>query len=452
MAPRSSKSKAAPPVQPNLAVQCLESSDKQPPQLFILPKRASPAARIVSLANPGTSKLNRYYYCPETGLYEFTKIDSPRNTPRSWLLARSQKAEKSAKDGCITQDENTPLTRNAERCLTPTEQGYVLQDADMFVATPLDPVFLWMPVVPVGVAAEQEARYRLEDDYIDTLAGSSKHMAQLLQEDSFRQLLVQRLRAISHTKNVGETVYKLEPNLLLDELIRKAGQMITGNAWPASLEEKYIRAQLQAPTAIIPREDAQADASENDATIASNSEVDTLEVFAESQIKSPSTIPQSVDTLQDMDSGKLPDPDFARYSIPKATVDLLRLRVSLDFLLCSYVPKALREYLRKLLDSNRIVDFNPINQHIEHLQKLRSEVQALRSLSDNISRKRNAADDDEAAEIRAEKKRRKEEEEKKKKAETRASKDLRKVDTTGMKKLSSFFSKATPAQEKEVKA
>ncbi len=180
--------------------------------------------------------------------------------------------------------------------------------------------------------------------------------------------------------------------------------------------------------------------------------MDPSENSSGSQIISPATTLQSVDTMQDTGSGKLPDPDFARYSIPKATVDLLRLRVSLDFLLSSYTPKELRESLGKLLDSNSIMDFTPINQHIEHIQKLRSDAQALRSLSDNISCKRNAADDDEAAEIRAEKKRRKEDEGKKKKAETRASRDLRKVDTTGMKKLSSFFSKATPAQGKEVKA
>ena len=41
-----------------------------------------------------------------------------------------------------------------------------------------------------------------------------------------------------------------------------------------------------------------------------------------------------------------------------------------------------------------------------------------------------------------EEKRKKEEEERKKKAETRALKDLKKADTSGMKKLSSFFTKA----------
>ena len=50
-------------------------------------------------------------------------------------------------------------------------------------------------------------------------------------------------------------------------------------------------------------------------------------------------------------------------------------------------------------------------------------------------------EDDEAVEARAEKKRKREEEEKRKKSESRALKDLKKVNTKGMKKLSSFFTK-----------
>jgi len=57
-----------------------------------------------------------------------------------------------------------------------------------------------------------------------------------------------------------------------------------------------------------------------------------------------------------------------------------------------------------------------------------------------VSRKR-ALEDDEALAGREEKKRRKEEEEKRKKAEGRAVKMLKKVDTSGMKKMSAFFKK-----------
>ena len=50
--------------------------------------------------------------------------------------------------------------------------------------------------------------------------------------------------------------------------------------------------------------------------------------------------------------------------------------------------------------------------------------------------------DDEAADLRAEKKAKKEEEERKKKSsETRGIRDLKKVDVSGMKKMSHFFGK-----------
>lgn len=59
-------------------------------------------------------------------------------------------------------------------------------------------------------------------------------------------------------------------------------------------------------------------------------------------------------------------------------------------------------------------------------------------------------EEDDAAETRAEKKRRKEEEEEKKKAgESRGIRDLKKVDTKGMKKMSDFFGKAAAVKRSE---
>jgi hypothetical protein len=59
----------------------------------------------------------------------------------------------------------------------------------------------------------------------------------------------------------------------------------------------------------------------------------------------------------------------------------------------------------------------------------------------DFSRKRGL--DDEEVEARADKKRKKEEEEKiKKAAESQAVRNLKKVNTTGMKKMSDFFGKA----------
>ena len=73
------------------------------------------------------------------------------------------------------------------------------------------------------------------------------------------------------------------------------------------------------------------------------------------------------------------------------------------------------------------------------MARLRQEAQAARSAGgDYSSRKRGADGDEERAEI----KRRKEEEEKRKKAGlSRGVRDLQKVNTAGMKKMSDFFRK-----------
>ena len=76
--------------------------------------------------------------------------------------------------------------------------------------------------------------------------------------------------------------------------------------------------------------------------------------------------------------------------------------------------------------------FAPLEAHLSSIAALKSEALSLRSLSDNISRKR-------AVELDEEKKRKKEEEAIKKKNEGRGVKQLKKVDTSGMKKMSSFF-------------
>jgi hypothetical protein len=71
---------------------------------------------------------------------------------------------------------------------------------------------------------------------------------------------------------------------------------------------------------------------------------------------------------------------------------------------------------------------------------MRQEAVSMRSLGD-FSRKRSIIEDEDS-ETRAEKKRKKEEEEKRNKAGvSRGVKNLKKVNTSGMKKMSDFFKK-----------
>jgi hypothetical protein len=90
-----------------------------------------------------------------------------------------------------------------------------------------------------------------------------------------------------------------------------------------------------------------------------------------------------------------------------------------------------------LAQATELVDFKPLDEYLERLAKLRQEAAAVRS--SDFSRKRAA---DEEQDERAEKRRRQEAEEKAKKANmSRGVKNLMKVNTSGMKKMSDFFKK-----------
>jgi hypothetical protein len=93
------------------------------------------------------------------------------------------------------------------------------------------------------------------------------------------------------------------------------------------------------------------------------------------------------------------------------------------------------------------VDFSPLDKHLALINQLKKEAQALRSMSDNISRKRSADEDEDVLEKAEAKKRKKEEEEIRKKNMSRGVQQLKKADTSGMKKLSAFFA-AKPATKK----
>lgn len=94
-------------------------------------------------------------------------------------------------------------------------------------------------------------------------------------------------------------------------------------------------------------------------------------------------------------------------------------------------------------DHKALPDFASLDEHLEQLAKLRAETLATRSLSD-FSKKRNL-EDDEADEERAEKRRKQEEEEKRRQSqESRGVRDLKKVNVSGMKKMSEFFAKKAP--------
>jgi hypothetical protein len=112
----------------------------------------------------------------------------------------------------------------------------------------------------------------------------------------------------------------------------------------------------------------------------------------------------------------------------------------------SYLPATLCSRIDEMLASPESpLDFKPLTDRIREIAALRAEALASRTLTD-FSRKSGL--DDEEVESRAEKKRKKEDEDKKAKAlESRGVRDLKKVNTTGMKKMSDFFGKAAPKKK-----
>jgi hypothetical protein len=433
---------AAPKVQ-----LCPESSN--PSQIFILPKDISTEARIITLENPRYLVESRYVACPERGFYEITKVAAPNATPRSWLLS-AQESESANRD-------SEELVDSKVDAKDPNlSKGYITKAATMFVATPVDPVFFVLPALaPLQTTKGSESSKKLflsGEDYLDRIGSASPQFNILLRKDGVRTLLEARMAAVCDTVDVGgDTMYRMNEEKLLKELMSKAKKMIK-NGLPASMEEKLVRKALEAPMLSIKREESSMQEpvqEEEDAALAESGILTPATESADSQItvstaatsfseastaatsfSSDSTLSQKVEIAQPI------------ISAPEGIADLLRLRTAFSFICSNYLPPHLTSMLKDILSSPETspIDFTPLETHLAHLSKLRQDALAARSLGD-MSRKRSILDDDED-ESRAEKKRKKEEEEKRKRAgESRGVKNLKKVNTTGMKKMSDFFKK-----------
>ncbi|KAL1624747.1 hypothetical protein SLS56_007631 [Neofusicoccum ribis] len=417
----------------------LPAADPNPPRLFILPKDASPNARIVTLPNPATATPNRYFCCPDKGLYEFTRVAAPKAAPKSWLLAPESCAileEKPADDG-NGGTEGEPIN--------PLRKGFTLKSPDVFVATPVDALFFLLPALSPSAKDGGKQLFLSVEDHLDSLGDSSAHLRKLLHHETLKARLEKRMAAACHTVDAGdEKMYRLSTERLAKELLAKAERLVAAGL-PASMEEKFIRKALEMPVMSIKREDSSISvASEGIEAVSLESQGTTQTITDTEQIAESQ---ESIATEATSVSEQTVTAPIAKPTIvaPEGVPHLLRLRTAINFMSSSYLPPSARSLLQSTWSSNTLVDFSPLNEHLGHLAKLRSEAQALRSLSDNITRKR-GMDDEEAAEIRAEKKRKKDEEEAKKKSQSRGVKQLAKADTSGMKKLSSFFTKA-PAKK-----
>jgi hypothetical protein len=404
----------------------LAPSVVNPPHIFVLPKDASPAARIITLPDPASSSPNRYFVCPEKGFFEFTKIAAPKKACRSWLLATERQAKKEIDGGA---NEEVPEEQQ--------DESYVLEKPDMFVATPVDPLFIILPLLTGG----ETGSYLTFSDFIYTTEREGLvQLQQLLRQSNFAGLekkIEGRMEAVCDCLDMGDgedKMYQLSMQKLAAALAAKANRMAKGRL-PASMEERFVKQALETPVLSIKREDSSISIAAENATSGAEDKDETSQTPTTTSDATTSTPATSVAVTP------VEDKSIATDEI----TGLLRVRTALDFLIVSYTPTSLRTAIQDILKApTSPVDFAPLDKHLEHVAGLKRQAQALRSLSDNISRKRSAEDDEEALDKAEAKRKKKEEEEIKKKNTSRGVQQLAKANTTGMKKLSSFFTKAPP--------
>jgi hypothetical protein len=393
----------------------LESRSDNPSKLFILPSKVTKSSRIVTLANPRHSKPSRYLVCPDTGIYEFIKSSAAKATPRSWFVQ--------------AELEKTGQT---------LDHSQVSTAADLFVATRIDPVFLVLP----ALAASKESRksengpdlFLSSYDYFQKLPAEASHLHEVSSWETIRTLFESRMEAVCETVEAeGEKMFRLSDEKLLAVIIEKA-QSMTVRGLPSSLDDRFVRKALEAPVLFKPQDEPQ---SNKQSASSADSDISTPKTASDDSQLSTSTNSATVSTAATSVAEEL---DFvSAVETSDEIFKLQRLRVAFDFICSSYIAPRLATKLQESLLKSELsnINFSPLDDYLTKIAQLRAEMLASRSVAD-YSRKRNRDEEDEA---RAEKKRKAEEDKKKKATESRGLRELKKVNTTGMKKMSDFFKK-----------
>lgn len=428
----------------------LQPDDVNPPRVFILPRDISTEARIITLENPRYAKDSRYLVCPNKGFNEFTRIAAPKTTPKSWLLVPEDKSTAPLEEE-IPKDET-----NDEEDSSFKAKGYVTKGADLFIATPIDSLFIILPAlapVPTTKVSDPPKKLFLSgDDYFDKLVSTSPHLGSFLGTGLLRSTLEKRMTAVCDTVDAGdETMFRINEEKLSKELLQKAKKMVQCGL-PASMEEKLVRKALDVPVLSINRgEESFQEGLNEEASMSTKSGTSTPRIESQITESSTDTVASSLSeasTAATSISGDLAnaskDEKISIPSIdaPEGVADLLRIRTAFFFICSNYIAPHLSDILKNYLKSSASpINFTSLDSHLAYLTKLRQDALAARSMGD-YSRKRATVGDDEEIETRAEKKRKQDEEDKRKKAgESRGVKNLKKVNTSGMKKMSDFFKK-----------
>jgi hypothetical protein len=280
------------------------------------------------------------------------------------------------------------------------------------------------------------------DDHFEKLPEASSHLSEIMRWPKTRALVERRMGAICDTVEAGdEIMFRLHEKKVLLAILDKAAKMSDGGL-PPSMDEKFVKKALEAPLLIQKREMNRGEVvttSNNDSKTstpptesAESQSTSTSTDTAESQPSTAATsFTEEPTTTDNVVSAMQASPEVIR---------LQRLRIAFNFICSNYVASTLAGQLQEALakaDATSI-DFSPLDEYLTKLSKLRAEALAARSVGDYT---RKHGRDEEDDEVRAEKKRKMEEEKKKKASESRGVRDLKKVNTKGMKKMSDFFKK-----------
>lgn len=326
----------------------------------------------------------------------------------------------------------------------------VSMGTELYLATAIDPVFLILPALaeskPTKGSDEQKRLFLSSDDHFDKLPVEASHLSEILQCKKTRRLLESRMGVICDTVDAGdESMFRLNEKKLLDIILEKAKRM-SEKGLPPSMEEKFVKKALDAPILVQKREPGPIPSPE--ITDKEESQASTPQTESnESQHTSASTDTAASSASQPSTAATSFSADAARAdNITKAIeaspeiAKLHRLRVAFSFICSNYITPTLATQLQEMLakEETSSVSFVALDEYLAKLAKLRMEATASRSMGD-YSRKHGR--DDEEEEARAEKKRKSEEEKRRKANESRGVRDLKKVNTKGMKKMSDFFMK-----------
>ncbi|KAI9893484.1 MAG: hypothetical protein M1814_006781 [Vezdaea aestivalis] len=384
-----------PPSPSNLALTKPAPSPKQ--HHLILPKGLSPQAKILSLPHPQTSEPSRFIFDPSPNpprLYQLTSMTQPRRLQRSIL---------------ISPDPSQPPS---------PWKGTMTSNANLTIATPLDPLFLLLPFFALQVSLENDNPYRSLDDILSSPAPTAIQ-SYIFSHPAFESVLLSRAAAISDTLCVCDTtMFRLNLEKLHAELLSKARSTLSADpepTLPPSLERHFTTPILEEPFRLPPPE-----------------------VETETLSQQETGLPTPPESQTSLSSTLQPN---STPSIPS----LQRLALALS-LLAPLLPSALSPLnpdspLAKLPEHKGL--FEPLSAHLSALSTRRVEAITVQTAA---RRGLGSLENDFEAEAdRMEKKRKRDEadeaERKRKKGASRGVKQLAKVDTTGMRSMTSFFTK-----------